>query len=107
MIVPNRHIAEIIELNDTEILEIGQLISLSVRALNKAIHPDGFNIGMNIGRVAGAGIADHVHYHVVPRWNGDTNFMPVMGETKVISQGLQESYRTLKAAFDTILGKTK
>jgi ATP adenylyltransferase len=107
MVVPHRHIAEITELNDTELLEIGHLLSLSVKALTKAIHPDGFNIGMNLGRVAGAGIADHLHYHVVPRWNGDTNFMPVLGETKVISQGLRESYHTLKAAFDKILGTSK
>lgn len=103
MIVPNRHVGDITELNDKELLEISQLISLSVRALQQAINPDGFNIGMNLGRVAGAGIADHLHYHVVPRWNGDTNFMPVIGNTKVISQGLHECYFNLKNALANIL----
>jgi ATP adenylyltransferase len=103
MIVPNRHVGDITELDDKELLEISQLINLSVRALQQAINPDGFNIGMNLGRVAGAGIADHLHYHIVPRWNGDTNFMPVLGNTKVISQGLHECYKNLKKALANII----
>ena len=103
MIVPNRHVGDITELNDEELLEISQLINLSIRALQPAINPDGFNIGMNLSRTAGAGITDHIHYHVVPRWSGDTNFMPVLGNTKVISQGLHECYQNLKRALTNIL----
>ena len=106
MIVPNRHIAEITELNDEELLEISRLINFSIKALTHAIHPDGFNIGMNLGRVAGAGIADHLHYHIVPRWNGDTNFMPVLGDTKIISQSLEAGYKHIKASFDAVARET-
>jgi len=105
MIVPNRHIDEFTKLSDDELLEINKLINLSVRALRHAIHPDGFNIGMNLGRVAGAGVADHLHYHIVPRWNGDTNFMPVLGETKVVSQSLEAGYKHLKVSFEAVLSE--
>ena len=67
----------------------------SVKALQKTMTPQGFNTGMNLGRVAGAGIEDHLHTHIVPRWNGDTNFMPVVGETKVISEALGDTYKKL------------
>lgn len=107
MVVPNRHVAKITHLNDDELLEISKLINLSVQALQHALKPDGFNVGLNLGRVAGAGVADHLHYHIVPRWNGDTNFMPVLTETKVISQSLEEGYEVLKKAFDTVLKKKK
>jgi ATP adenylyltransferase len=71
----------------------------ALRALGKAFGPDGFNVGINEGKVAGAGFDDHVHQHVVPRWEGDTNFMPVVGDTRVISQALADAHRELTAAF--------
>jgi ATP adenylyltransferase len=107
MIVPNRHVSELSDLSNDELVEMSKLLNLAVRALKNAIHPDGFNIGMNLGRVAGAGIADHLHYHIVPRWNGDTNFMPVVGETKVMSESLEAGYKHLKASFEAILNEAK
>jgi ATP adenylyltransferase len=72
----------------------------SAQAVEQVLRPDGLNVGMNLGRVAGAGVDDHLHFHVVPRWNGDTNFMPVLGNVRVINQYLQETYQQLKPAFD-------
>ncbi len=95
MIAPYRHITQVEELTDEEARELFQQLKLSLQALKKAMNPDGFNIGVNIGRPAGAGF-DHLHIHVVPRWNGDTNFMPVLAETKVISEHLANTYRKLK-----------
>ena len=74
--------------------------NVCIEVLSEAMHPDGFNLGMNIGTSAGAGIKDHVHMHVVPRWNGDTNFMPVLGETRVIVQALCDCYDQLRPGFD-------
>ncbi len=79
--------------------EIMDLINLSLRILRKALRPDGFNIGVNIGRAAGAGISEHVHVHVVPRWEGDTNFMPIMAETRVMPELLTQTYDKLKAVL--------
>jgi ATP adenylyltransferase len=75
---------------------------MSVRVLRDSFCPQGFNIGSNLGDISGAGIADHIHFHVVPRWSGDTNFMPVIGGTKVISQYMEQSWESLKKTFDSI-----
>lgn len=96
MIAPVKHIAELNRLSDEEQLELVKLTSLSIDLLKKALKPMGFNIGVNIGKVAGAGLEDHLHFHVVPRWNGDTNFMPTTSNTKVMPQLLKDTYRTLK-----------
>lgn len=96
MIAPVKHIAELNRLSDEEQLELIKLTSLSIDLLKKALKPMGFNIGVNIGKVAGAGLEDHLHFHVVPRWNGDTNFMPTTSNTKVMPQLLKDTYRTLK-----------
>jgi ATP adenylyltransferase len=82
-----------------ELTEAMQLIQSAIRALRATYHPDGFNIGLNHGRVAGAGVPDHLHVHVVPRWDGDTNFMPVIGETKVLPETLETTYGRLSAAL--------
>jgi ATP adenylyltransferase len=95
MVAPTRHVGELDELDDRESLELMQLASRAVSALRGAMGPDGFNVGFNLGKVAGAGIADHLHLHVVPRWEGDNNFMPVVGETRVIAQALEETRRVL------------
>jgi len=73
---------------------------MCVELLKRTMRPDGFNLGINMGLVGGAGVADHIHMHIVPRWNGDTNFMPVLSDTRVISEGLQATYRKLKDALD-------
>ena len=100
MVAPFRHVSEFLDLTPEETAEVGVLTKLCIRALNETMHPHGFNIGMNLGRVAGAGLEDHLHVHIVPRWDGDTNFMPIIAETKVISESLQESYKRLRKVFD-------
>ncbi|MBN8544839.1 MAG: HIT domain-containing protein [Ignavibacteria bacterium] len=88
MVVPYRHISDIAELTMEEMTEVLTTIQRLIAALRATSNPEGFNIGANLGKVSGAGIADHIHFHVVPRWNGDTNFMPVIGSVKVLSQDL-------------------
>lgn len=100
MVTPYRHTADLDDLSDEEMLELMHLTRRAVNLLKKAFRPDGFNIGINMGRVAGAGIADHVHIHVVPRWNGDTNFMPVLGDVRVMPESLEAVYRQLSEALD-------
>jgi ATP adenylyltransferase len=102
MIAPYLHVDNIHELDEVTRSEIMELSEASMRVLEEALIPDGFNMGANIGSAAGAGIKDHVHFHVVPRWIGDTNFMPVLGHTKVLVEGLLESYDKLKPLFDKI-----
>ena len=96
MVVPYRHVNDIAKLNDEEILDLMHLLKSSQELLSKTMHPDGYNIGINIGRAAGAGLKDHVHVHLVPRWVGDSNFMPVFTSTKVISESLNALYDKLK-----------
>jgi ATP adenylyltransferase len=100
MIAPFRHTAELEGLGEGELRDIDSLFQRSVRALKESTGPDGFNIGMNLGRVAGAGIADHLHWHVVPRWNGDTNFMTVAGETRVLPELLEDTWAKLEPLFE-------
>jgi ATP adenylyltransferase len=104
MVVPYAHAADIGALDKSTSGELWDLICLSRKALAGAFHPDGFNIGINLGRTAGAGIDKHLHAHIVPRWNGDTNFMPVLGDTKVVSQGLIETYDALLPCFRSTAG---
>lgn len=95
MIVPYRHIALLSDLTPEESAEMMGLAARVVEGMKKALRPEGFNLGMNLGRAAGAGVAGHLHLHVVPRWAGDANFMPVVGMTKVFSVGLQKIYDLL------------
>lgn len=99
MIVPYRHCAELGSLSPEESLEIMQAAQHCTRILQTAFRAEGFNIGFNLGKVAGAGIAEHVHLHVVPRWMGDTNFMPVLADTKVMPEYLEVGYDTLYPLF--------
>jgi len=96
LIAPNRHIAGLEEANDGELLEMFKLVREGQKALSAAIKPQGFNVGLNFGRCGGAGLPGHLHIHIVPRWEGDTNFMSVCGDTKVISQSLIELQELLK-----------
>ncbi|MCS6831732.1 MAG: HIT domain-containing protein [Armatimonadota bacterium] len=96
MVAPVRHTADMDELCDEELLDIMRLVRESVNLLRDAYHPDGFNIGVNLGRAAGAGIVDHIHWHIVPRWNGDTNFMPVLADVRVIPDSLENTYTKLR-----------
>jgi ATP adenylyltransferase len=99
MVAPYRHVASLEDLTDSELKEHFKTVRLSIKVLREVYRPEGFNIGINTGKVAGAGIDDHMHTHIVPRWQGDTNFMPVIADTKVVNEALAESYRKLKAKF--------
>jgi len=103
MVVPFRHTSRMEDYSDPELLDVMHLTALSISILRIAFKPDGFNLGVNMGRVAGAGIADHLHWHIVPRWNGDTNFMPVMADVRVIPEGLGAVYSRLRTALSAAL----
>lgn len=102
MIVPYRHLASPTDMTAPEWAEMNAMLSLALKALACEYHPQGFNIGMNIGRAAGAGIADHVHMHVVPRWNGDNNFVSVLSQTRVIPEDPVVTYERLVGAIRTV-----
>jgi ATP adenylyltransferase len=99
LVISARHAGELEELNDAETLALQRLLQRSVRALTEEYRPHGFNIGMNLGRVAGAGVPDHLHWHVVPRWSADTSFMPVVGQTLVLPELVEETARRLAPRF--------
>jgi ATP adenylyltransferase len=100
MVAPNRHVADYARLRPAEVAAVGALVQRAIRALRRDCRPHGFNVGMNLGRVAGAGEDTHLHIHVVPRWNGDTNFMPALAETKVVSEHLAATWRRLRPLFN-------
>ena len=99
LIAPYAHASTLEVLPDETALELIALTNLSLKVLRTTVRPEGFNVGLNLGRVAGAGIEGHVHVHIVPRWNGDTNFMPLFAETRVMPEHLEATYRKLRAAF--------
>ena len=100
MVIPLRHTADFAGLSAEESQDLHRLLQISVDVVKEAYRPDGFNLGMNLGRSAGAGIVDHLHYHVVPRWTGDTNFMPVLADTKVLVEHLLATYDKLHLLFE-------
>ncbi|MGI6374427.1 MAG: HIT family protein [Anaerolineae bacterium] len=100
MVVPYAHVDTPTALTGDAMTEMMLEINVCIEALNEAMRPNGFNVGMNLGSVAGAGIKDHMHVHVVPRWQGDTSFMPVISETHVIVESLHSTYEKLKPSFD-------
>jgi ATP adenylyltransferase len=95
MVVANRHVASLGKLTEKEILDINKVLLTMITKLEKILKPAGFNVGINLGKVSGAGIDKHLHVHLVPRWIGDTNFMPVLSNTKIISQSLTELYKKI------------
>ncbi len=103
MVAPLRHVAQMDELTDEEAKHIWYLLKLAIKTLKRAMSPEGFNVGANLGKAAGAGFEGHLHIHIVPRWNGDTNFMPVISNTKVVSDALHNTYDELKKVLDRIL----
>jgi len=100
MVAPYRHIAELDSFTPEENMEITELTALSVTVLREAMTPQGFNVGINLGEAAGAGLKDHLHQHIVPRWNGDTNFMPVLGGPRVIPETIEATYDLLFKLFN-------
>ncbi len=106
MVIPERHCVDLEELDDAELFELSSLLSISIRVLKERLVPHGFNVGLNLGKAGGAG-EQHLHFHIVPRWSGDTNFMPVLGETKIIPEYLAKTYQTLRPAFKNLLRKKK
>jgi ATP adenylyltransferase len=99
MVAPRRHVARPGDLDASERAELWELLDRSLAALAAAFAPHGYNAGLNLGRVAGAGVEDHLHLHVVPRWNGDTNFMPVLADIRVMPQHLHDTWRALRDAW--------
>lgn len=99
MVVPFRHRSRLSDLDDEELLDLMRYTDRTIRVQERVLRPEGFNVGMNLGRAAGAGIEDHLHLHVVPRWVGDTNFMPVLGDVKVIPEHLEATRRRLAEGF--------
>ncbi len=104
MVVPYQHTGDLQAIPAPVLTELFTTLQLCQQVLDEVMQPHGYNIGMNLGRVAGAGIEDHLHLHIVPRWNGDTNFMPVIADTKVISEALEKTYDKLKAGFEAHTG---
>ena len=96
MVAPGRHVATLEEMRPPELAEMMQLTQAAIRALKKIARPHGFNIGVNIGEAAGAGLKDHLHLHIVPRWTGDTNFVTVMADVRILPQALQELWKELR-----------
>ncbi|HEY3306017.1 MAG TPA: HIT domain-containing protein [Candidatus Binatia bacterium] len=103
LLAPKRHENQLSSLPQEEYRDLSETLRLSVEILRQAYQPGGFNLGMNLGKCAGAGVEDHLHWHVVPRWEGDTNFMPVLGEAKIISQHLLDSYDRLSPLFQNAM----
>jgi len=99
MVAPRAHVGSLTGLDDEQTAAVMRLVRRSLGVLEAVTHPEGFNVGVNLGRVAGAGFPDHVHVHVVPRWNGDTNFMPVLAEVKVVNEHLDRTWEKLARAF--------
>jgi len=102
MVAPTAHLANLEELPPATANEVMALSQRALRVLRQVLSPHGFNLGINGGKVAGAGVADHVHQHVVPRWDGDTNFMPILADTKILNESLTTSYQELRAGFDRL-----
>jgi len=104
MVAPRRHTASLPDLPAAEHADLAETLRRALHSLEEAFHPEGFNVGMNLGACAGAGVLEHLHWHIVPRWSGDTNFMPVLAEVRVLPQHLLETYDRLRVAFGWLAG---
>lgn len=99
LVAPLRHVSGLDLLDEQELLALQLMVRKSIEVLKKTMRPEGFNVGLNLGRVAGAGVEEHLHFHVVPRWNGDTNFMTILDDVRVIPEHLQRTYEKLRSGF--------
>ena len=99
MVIPYQQTPDFSELDKETKLEVMELTDLSIQALKRTLRPQGFNVGANLGRVAGGSVDNHIHFHIVPRWEGDTNFMPVLADAKVLSNDMRSTYQNLRKAF--------
>lgn len=104
MVIPKEHVSDLSQLSEERFDDLQRLLRTSAAVIREVYGPDAMNVGMNLGRAAGAGIADHLHWHIVPRWAGDVNFMPVLAETRVIPEHLDQAWQKLRPAFDRVLG---
>ena len=102
LVCPIKHCFGLDMLESEERLDLIEMVNNSVEILKKAFNPDGFNVGLNLGKVAGAGVEEHMHFHIVPRWNGDSNFMTVLAEVRLIPEHIRETYKKLKPCFENI-----
>jgi ATP adenylyltransferase len=102
LVAPIRHLSGLEKMTDEETLELLTMVKKTIGVLKKVMNPEGFNVGLNLGKVAGAGVEEHMHFHIVPRWNGDTNYMTAIGDVRVIPQHIIETYSTLKPFFNDI-----
>jgi ATP adenylyltransferase len=102
LVAPVQHVSGLDQLSDEESLALLGMVRRSIDVLKEMMKPEGFNVGLNLGNVAGAGMEDHMHFHIVPRWNGDTNYMTVLGEVRVIPEHIKETYRKLRTEFDKL-----
>jgi ATP adenylyltransferase len=105
LVAPVRHVPELKDLHGDEMLAILLMVRNGMEAIKRVMNPDGFNVGLNLGRVAGAGMEHHMHFHIVPRWNGDTNFMTVLGDVRVIPEHIRQTYKQLRPEFDRLEGR--
>lgn len=99
LVMPNRHVGELDLLDDKELYELFDVVRLTRRVIDRVMHPHGYNIGLNLGKVAGAGVPEHLHVHIVPRWDGDHNFMPVLADVKVMPEHLLQTQEKIARAF--------
>lgn len=102
LIAPKREVSDIDQLSDEEYQDINDTLRIAIKVIKTVFTPHAYNVGVNVGEAAGAGVPKHLHYHIVPRWNGDLNFMPVLSDVKIISQSIEESYQLLKKEFEQI-----
>jgi ATP adenylyltransferase len=102
LVAPIRHIPDLEQLSGEEMLDLLTMVRTSTEVLKKVMNPEGFNVGLNLGRVAGAGVEEHMHFHIVPRWNGDTNLMTVLGDVRVIPEHIRDTYQHLRSYFDRL-----
>lgn len=106
MIIPYQHTANLAELPPETCMEMIQLARFAMAALQQVMHPEGYNLGMNLGHIAGAGIAEHLHLHIVPRWAGDVNFMTVIGNTRVVPEALEQTWKKMRDALAAVIAST-